>query len=276
MNKLFGKIIFLIADLLIGLLIYKILKVILTRSGKCEKESVDKTSLFYASLWLFNPFSVNVSTRGNAESLVGLLVLLTLYFLIVRGDYIIGGILYGFSIHFKIYPIVYCLSLFFFIDSDYQAMFLNKKKIDKKIANWKKILYIFLNKKRIIFTLLTILALSSLTILFYWLYGYEFLYETYLYHLKRKDNRHNFSLHFYDIYLKGSLDATKNDDISTFIISIMGFVPQILLILTSTYYYYGDIHFCVFIQTLIFVVFNKVCTVQVSSIFIPNFPILTV
>lgn len=265
-TKVIGKFIFLIADLLIGLLIYRILKVLLYHSGKCEREQVNRTSLYYTSLWLFNPFSVNVSTRGNAESLVVLLVLLTLYFLIVKENYIIGGILYGFSIHFKIYPIVYCLALFFFIDSHYQAIFLNKnkEKIDRKVATWKKIFYLFFNKKRITFTLLTIFTLSSLTILFYWLYGYEFLYETYLYHLTRKDNRHNFSLHFYDIYLRGSLEETTNEGISTFIVSTISFIPQILLILTTTYYYYSDIHFSVFIQTLIFVVFNKVCTVQVS------------
>lgn len=37
-------------------------------------------SCLLCSAWLFHPFSINISTRGNADSIVALLVLLTVLF----------------------------------------------------------------------------------------------------------------------------------------------------------------------------------------------------
>jgi phosphatidylinositol glycan class M len=50
------------------------------------------------------------------------------------------------------------------------------------------------------------------------MYGYEFLYEAYLYHIIRKDNRHNHSAYFYMIYLTYDLAKSK-------LLVIMAFLP---------------------------------------------------
>eukprot|EP00825_Cyclidium_porcatum_P012259 TRINITY_DN16396_c0_g1_i1.p2 TRINITY_DN16396_c0_g1~~TRINITY_DN16396_c0_g1_i1.p2 ORF type:complete len:192 (+),score=18.08 TRINITY_DN16396_c0_g1_i1:558-1133(+) len=86
------------------------------------------------------------------------------------------------------------------------------------------------------------------------MYGYIFLYETYLYHMIRKDNRHNFSIYFYYIYL--------NYDEITKIQSILTFLPQVVLVFVVGLKLYQDLPFCLFLQTFLFVIFNKVCTAQ--------------
>ena len=62
-------------------------------------------------LWLYNPLVFTVSARGNAESIVVSLVLVTLH-LFREKVFVLAGIAFGLSIHFKIYPIIYSISFF--------------------------------------------------------------------------------------------------------------------------------------------------------------------
>jgi GPI mannosyltransferase 1 subunit M len=58
----------------------------------------------------------------------------------------------------------------------------------------------FFTKNRVVFTCMTVLSLLGLTVLYYKLYGMEFINESLLYHVSRKDNRHNESVYWYLIY----------------------------------------------------------------------------
>jgi phosphatidylinositol glycan class M len=74
----------------------------------------------------------------------------------------------------------------------------------------------FFSRNRLIFTFVSAGVFISLTGVFYALYGYEFLHEGYIYHVTRKDNRHNFSLFFYYIYLSFET-LTKVQSLLTFL-----------------------------------------------------------
>ena len=102
---------------------------------------------------------------------------------------------------------------------------------------------------------------------FYKLIGYKFLYEYLLYHLIRKDHRHNYSIFYYTIYL------TYDNDFSKYL-SLVTFLPQMILILTVTIFLYKDINLCLIILTMIFVHFNKVITAQYFIWYLSLIPLI--
>eukprot|EP00026_Physarum_polycephalum_P011312 Phypoly_transcript_11526.p1 GENE.Phypoly_transcript_11526~~Phypoly_transcript_11526.p1 ORF type:complete len:396 (-),score=35.30 Phypoly_transcript_11526:1-1188(-) len=243
-HSAFGKIIFVICDLVIGLVLFKIIKI-------SNPGISNRNCLLYVCTWLFHPFSINVSTRGNAESLVAVLVLLSLYFLFTK-NITLGAFFYGLSVHFKIYPIIYSIALYLFIDNPPPT---TKSKSPKNPP--------FFTKNRLLFFAVSASTFLSLTGLMYYLYGYKFLFETYLYHVGRTDPRHNFSVYFYQLYLQTSQ-----------LQSLLAFLPQLVLLASLTIKYYKQIELCLFLETLVFVAFNKVCTVQYFIWYFSLLPLL--
>ena len=71
--------------------------------------------------------------------------------------------------------------------------------------------------------------------------------------------KHNFSVYFYMLYL--TMDASFS-----WIISLLAFLPQLLLVVVFGVKHYKDLPFCCFVQTFAFVTFNKVCTSQVIHV----------
>ncbi len=179
-----------------------------------------------------------VSTRGNAESIVTTLVLLSL-FLFRERVFVLSGLAFGLAIHFKVYPIIYSLSFY--------VALTDKKGISSLFD---------INLARIRFIVGTIISLVIFTGLGYVYYGDQFIEEAYLYHITRKDIRHNFSPYFYMLYL-----TFEEDDIG---LNLLTFLPQVimLLCLTKQFANIQDLSFCLFCQTVVFVAYNKVITSQ--------------
>uniref|UniRef100_A0A7S1KRH2 GPI mannosyltransferase 1 n=1 Tax=Percolomonas cosmopolitus TaxID=63605 RepID=A0A7S1KRH2_9EUKA len=218
---------------------------------------------------LFNPIVFNISTRGNADQLVLALVLAALY-MFHRRRYMTCALLYGLSVHFKIYPIIYA-PVFYLAIAD--RKFNPSGRVYPAKSIWAKLRRTItligrglLSAQLWMFTLVSAGVVLGLGALFYHLYGYECIYETYLYHLIRSDNRHNFSVYFYHIYL--SVMAPKS------FTALLMFVPQMMVLLLMALFMYRNILECILVQTMAFVAFNKVCTVQYFVWYIPLFSFL--
>jgi phosphatidylinositol glycan class M len=108
-----------------------------------------------------------------------------------------AGVVFGLAVHLRIYPIIYALSIYLYTDKHSST---------------------FITKNRLKLAFSAALSFLGLIAGFYLLFGWEFLYETYLYHFVRKDNRHNFSLYFYLLYLTFDTQATW--------VGLLAFIPQ--------------------------------------------------
>lgn len=178
-----------------------------------------------AWLVLFNPLVINLSTRGNADTLIVLLVLLTLWSL-MRARPTLAALLFGLAVHVKIYPIIYALAMVLFLNADYPtaattgAQEQEQRKAGGKRRTGEQQLVVVAPAAsssssllrdcfhplslKLRFTLVSAGSFVLLTAGCYLVYGRRFVDETYLYHVVRADTRHNFSVWFTQLYLQGS------------------------------------------------------------------------
>lgn len=142
----FGKFLFVAFDLICGYLIIKI--------NNLENVNNQKN---VASLcfWLYNPITLAIASRGNAESIMSFFVLVFIFFF-KKEYYVYSGIVYAISIHFKIYPITYGLAIFLAI-----IRFQPSKNIKQFLKS------IFYNKNLILFGASFAFTIGTLTFLFY-------------------------------------------------------------------------------------------------------------
>lgn len=235
LNSYFGKVVLIFGDCLVGVFIQKI-------NAKISL-NYQKAGLL---IWFFNPLTILNSPRGSCDVIVSLF-LLGVLLLLKNRKFTSAAILYGFAIHFRIYPIIFCVGIYLYV----------MKKHKAGIFNWASIK----------FGLISLASLLSIVAFFYLFYGNQFLYECYGYHLTRKDHRHNFSLNFMMIYLnfKGIDSLTS---------AALTMVP-LVLILSISFKFYKNLKIVMFLTSLVFVAFNKVVTAQYFVWYLQFLPVLT-
>jgi phosphatidylinositol glycan class M len=244
-HRSFGKLLFALADILAALLMQRLLQRRYKNNKKSKAPasspfSFQTTTTLALALWLFSPFTVSISTRGNGEALVTCMLLGMLDLL--ENNYIItSGMLYGLAVHWRVYPIIYSLPILkhLAINSTYSYSGSSSSIIERRRTRSStgavrtttpttttsesgkkknKIKISFINSLFSLtgfkFGLSAAFIFLSLGIGLYHLYGYEFLHETYLYHATRIDPRHNFSPYYLPAYL-GTEEIALQVDSST-------------------------------------------------------------
>ncbi|XP_076235934.1 GPI alpha-1,4-mannosyltransferase I, catalytic subunit-like [Calliopsis andreniformis] len=226
LNENCGKILFSCVDILIAILIKRIVA-----RQNCNKKLQHACAL----IWLYNPFTIVISTRGNADSVAVLLVMLTLD-LFQQNKFILAGLLHAVSVHFRLYPIVFSIPMYFS---------LNEKNT------------LIPNKNQLKLVLSCVSLITFLTVINYYFYGYKYVYESLIYHMIRKDTKHNFSVYFYMLYL--SANHPPN-----IIQKILILLPQLMLLLLLSYKFSrkSELPFAMFTQAMVMVTYNPVLTSQ--------------
>lgn len=106
-HPLASKVVFCLCDIISGIILWALID-----SYNYKNKS---NNIYYVGFWLLNPLTIILSTRGSNDNMITMLVYITVYFLLKR-SYILAGIFYGLSVHFKIYPIIYSIVFYLFID----------------------------------------------------------------------------------------------------------------------------------------------------------------
>ncbi|KAG7948563.1 hypothetical protein I3843_13G014200 [Carya illinoinensis] len=259
-HRSWGKFLFSASDLLVGFFIRSILKLRRVPENLCT---------YSVMIWLLNPFTFTIGTRGNCEPIV-CAVILWIIICLMNGNVLQAAFWYGLVVHFRIYPIIYALPIILILDSNFfhsgQKPFLSywtaghgkttQSSTDATYHyNMQNVLTKIFTRQRVMFGLVSAIVFFSFTGLFFYLYGWAFLHEALLYHLTRTDPRHNFSVYFYHIYLHYEKEISVLE-------KLISFLPQFMVQLVLISCFAQDFPICFFVQTVAFVAFNKVITAQ--------------
>ncbi|KAG8344716.1 putative mannosyltransferase [Trypanosoma vivax] len=204
---------------------------------------------------IFNPIVLSVSTRGNSDMLLTFMSLLVLSKFWQKKYYQAAAIL-GFAVHFKIYPVIYVLPLVL-------GVWQQTEGTSNSVL--KRIVYVGC----VVFTcgIVTLLSFAVPTVLCYAAYGQKYINEAFIYHIYREDHRHNFSPYWLLMYLNMTRQHLGLE--GNYSTGLMAFVPQAVVLLFTSYKLRRNVAHACCIETILFVAFNKVCTVQYFVWFIP-------
>lgn len=228
-----GKLVFSVCNLIVAFFAWPMI------NSNCEWRT--KLTVY---LWLFNPLVIVIATRGNADAVVCAVNMAYAYAL-KRRRLLTSAILLGLATHLKIFPVFYGLPVAFHL--------LRSGRLGKAA----------------LFFVTSSLTFAILTLAVYGLFGSEGIYAYLIYHLQRQDVRHNFSPFFYPFYLFSAF-SEHSKSLMSILMRWASFLPQLAAMTGLALRFSGgeeDFPTAFFLQTIVFVHFNKVFTSQVQNFF---------
>ncbi len=196
------------------------------------------------AFWALNPFMVYINGRGSCES-VSLFFLAAMLFHLRKAHLghaellhvALAGLAYGLLVHFRLYPVIFALSLYLYV---------NKERLLPRL-------------NALVFGLVSLGVNAGLLLAFYRRFGEIFLEECFLYHLKRKDPRHNYSIFWistvFDYFEQAEGWSMMNSG------KLLLGVRLGLICLVALAYRRNHL-MAMFIQTFVFTTLNTVYTAQ--------------
>lgn len=262
----FGKLLFSACDVAVLYLCDRLLS---KTSTTARKQLLLK--LFIA----FNPVVLNVSTRGNSDMLMALFTLLALFCFDAQRYVVAAGIL-GFAAHFKIYPLIYVPPFVFGVWANLQPRRRRRTSLPirppKTTVRDRPEYFPFVQWVRVVIPSAASFLVSFLfpTVLCYYFCGQPYLNEAFLYHVVREDHRHNFSPYWLLMYLNMAGRAQQYG--VEYAPGLLAFLPQVVVLLCASWRLRHNVAQACCVVTVLFIAFNKVCTVQYFVWFIPLLP----
>ena len=193
-------------------------------------------------LWLFNPISIVLCTRGSWDAVS---VYFVLKALLSKRSPVKAGLLLGLATHLRLYPVIYAAPFL------YNFCFEERRRLP-----WIRALA---------FCVAFAGGLLGPTLYAYRAYGSVYVEEALLYHLRRADHRHSFSVFWLPIYLSRALQDSRLN----LLLKVAPFAAHVVLQAASLLALKHDIDKCALAQTLLFVAANKVCTAQYFCWWLP-------
>lgn len=266
-----GKVVLALCDVVAGYFVIKALT-----SAKTERQQQQAKLLVSTFIW-FNPVVINVSTRGNSDIIIAMLTLGCVA-AFSQQRYWVAGLFLGFAVHMKIYPIIYAAAFVFaLLEESMAAKGGDKNSSSKSAPRTSLLAAIFASETQFVLKVFkaaaaTALAAALPTAACYAAYGQRFLDDAILYHVGRIDHRHNLSPYWLQMYLGLFEQQHTASGTSQLTSSLFAFIPQMLMLVVVAWVLRKNAAHAVALETMLFVAFNKVCTVQYFVWYLPFVP----